>query len=392
MRSVVIAGGAIAGLSAARELRRAGFPGRIQVVDQDRRGPYRRPEVSKGLLEGRLGLDSVATPWPADLNVDRILGVRLTGLDLAARTVQVEGGAVPFDGLVIATGCAARRSPYEAMAGVHTLRSADDAERMRPELAAAMKIVIVGAGFIGLEVASVARKLGKSVTLLEAAEIPLARVLGDDFGEHIAGTHRAHGVDLRTGVTVAGVTAGASGRVSSVELTSGETVAADVVLVAIGSEPATGWLRDSGLDLSMGVVCDETCAVADGVVAAGDVASWINPLYRRRMRVEHWTNAVEQGAYAARRLMGTHDPTGFASVPYFWSDQYGVKLQCVGSTLDHDQYAVLDDSDGRFLVAYGRAGRLVCVAGMNAGAAVMKHRALVLRAVPLAEVAAASRT
>ncbi|WP_327241789.1 NAD(P)/FAD-dependent oxidoreductase [Streptomyces sp. NBC_01320] len=393
MRNIIIAGGANAGLSAARELRLSGFDGSIQVVDRDPRGPYRRPETSKGMLDGRTTRAKAAIPWPEELQVERFVGVTLTALDPASRTVLIKTAAgtraFPFDGLVIATGCEARPSPFgPSIGGVHTLRDLEDSEAMRPDLDTAHRVVIIGGGFIGLEVASVARGLGKDVTVVEAAPQPLARLLGRGFGEYVAQRHRDRGVRLITDVTVKGLAAGPSGRVASVVLSTGESLDADVVLVAIGSAPATRWLEGSGIDLHMGVSCDRTCAVPGvaGVVAAGDVASWINPRYGRRMRVEHWTNAIEQGTYAARRLLGVHDPDGFASVPYFWSDQYGVKLQSIGSTVGHDEAVVLEQTDERLLVAYGREGRLVCVAGWNAGAVVMKQRPLVLEGVPLDEV------
>jgi NADPH-dependent 2,4-dienoyl-CoA reductase/sulfur reductase-like enzyme len=337
MRTVVIAGASTAGLSAARELRNCGYDGRIQVIDADTDTPYRRPEVSKGLLDGALDATRVRTPWPDDLGLERLLGVRLEHLDLGARTVRVrddgETSLIPYDGLVIATGAVAHAGPFDTrVRGVHTLRTMQDAHLMRRDLELAQRIVIVGGGFIGLEVASVVRSHGKSVTVLETADIPLAQVLGTDFGLHVSRMHTERGVILRTGVRVAGIDSGGSGAVAGVRLRDGTRLEADLVLVAIGSKPGVDWLESSGLDLANGVGCDENCAPAGAsdVVAAGDVASWFNPLYDARMRIEHWTNAIEQGAYAARRLLGKHEPGGFSSAPYFWSDQLGLRLQSIG--------------------------------------------------------------
>ena len=392
MRQVVIAGASIAGLSAARALRAGGFDGSIRMIDAEDGIAYRRPEVSKGLLDGHLDRAAITLPWPTDLAVERLPGVRLEGLNIAERTVEGYGASgrqvVPFDGLLIATGTTARPSPFGPARGVHTLRTINDAERMQGELAAAERVVIVGGGFIGLEVAAVARGLGKTVTVVEAAPIPLGPVLGDLFGQHLATIHRGRGVDLVTGATVTTLETARNGAVSDVVLSDGTVLPVDVVLVAIGSVPGTSWLADSGLDVSSGVSCDSTCAVEglEDVVAAGDVANWVNPLYGRRMRVEHWTNAIEQGTYAGRRLLGNHDPAGFVSAPYFWSDQYGMRLQSIGSTLGHDAVAVLEQEADRLVVAYGRQGRVVCVAGIKAGTAVMAHRKTVLAAAPIDEL------
>lgn len=393
MDTILIAGASIAGLSAARALRTGGFEGTIQMVDLDARTPYRRPEVSKGLLDGHLTEESVAMPFPPTLEVERLLGLRLHDLNLENRTIEVmkghESRVLPFDGLVIATGAAARPSPFDpSLRGVHTLRNIHQAELMREDLAAAQRVVIIGGGFIGLEVAAVARTLGKDVTVVEATDVPLGHVLGVTFGNHLADMHRVRGVTLLTGASVTGLESNPDGSVSAVALSDGTQLPADVVLVAIGSAPATEWLAASGLDVTSGVVCDHTCAVegTENVVAAGDVASWVNPLYGRRMRVEHWTNAIEQGTYVGRRLLGTHDPDGFRSAPYFWSDQYGMRLQSLGSTQGFDEATVLDRDGEKMVVAYTIEGRTICVAGINAGTKVMSYRKAVLDRAELSEL------
>lgn len=390
-RRIVVVGASQAGLAASRELRKQGHDGPIVVLDNDAGGPYRRPEVSKGLLSGVYDTAAVAVRWPTDLQLDFRPGISATALDPVRKVVHLRDGSgdheLGYDGLVIASGAIARPLPGMPT-GVHTLRTAADAERMRAELDAAQSVVIVGGGFIGLEVASVARTLGKDVTVLELAERPLERVLGSAFGEHLAAVHRSRGVDLRCGTGLERFTTGAEGRVSGAVLSDGTTLPTSLVLVAIGSQPAVGWLAGTGVDGAGGVRCDATCAVEglDAVVAAGDVAEWWNPLYERRMRVEHWTNAIEQGVFAARRLLGRHDPAGFASAPYFWSDQWGVRIQSLGSTTDHDEVMIMEQAEDKILVAYGRAGRLVAVAGMDTGSAVNRYRKAILDGATLASV------
>ncbi|GAA4548299.1 FAD/NAD(P)-binding oxidoreductase [Pseudonocardia xishanensis] len=386
---VVVAGASTAGLSAARHLRRAGFTGSITLADTEEHAPYRRPEVSKGMLTGKVDRTTAAVRFPDDLGLELLGGTTLVGLDLAARTVRaVSDGAareLPFDGLVIATGTEARPSPYGTVRGAHVLRSLSDAVALRAALTEAQSVVIVGAGFIGLEVAAVLRGLDKEVTVLEAAGVPLERVLGARFGEHLATVHADRGVWLRCGVMVDGVEVGPDGAVTAVRTSDGMRVEADVVLLATGAVPATAWLAGSGLDVADGVRCDATCAVegAENVVGAGDVASWWNPLYRRRMRVEHWNHALDQGAYAASRLLGLHDPAGFSTAPYFWSDQFGMRIQSIGSTAGHDRAEVVEHHGDRLVVAYGHEGSLVAVAGIQAGTAINGYRRPVLDRVAL---------
>jgi NADPH-dependent 2,4-dienoyl-CoA reductase/sulfur reductase-like enzyme len=394
MRRIVVAGGATAGLSAARELRKRGFDGEVLLVDEEPASPYRRPEVSKGILSGKFDEAKIAVPWPTDLDLQRRTGLRLQAVDLDRRTLSgvFDGEHVElgYDGLVIATGSVARPSPFDPeLSGVFSLRKLTDGLRMRDAMRDAQRLVLIGGGFIGLEVAAVARDLGRDVAVVEAADVPLGTVLGNVFGRHMTALHRSRGVEVITGVTVTGLE-GADGAVRTVSLSDGRQLPADLVLVSIGSLPSVDWLTTSGLDAAAGVRCDHTCAVEGlpDVVAAGDVASWHNPLYDRRMRVEHWTNAIEQGSYAARRLLGVHDPAGFVSAPYFWSDQYGMRLQSIGSTQGFDEAEVLAHDGDKLVVAYGREGRLVCVAGLHAGTAVMGFRAMVLAAAPMADVRA----
>ncbi len=390
MDRVVIAGGSIAGGSAARELRRGGYTGSLTLVDAEPGAGYRRPSVSKGILTGEETAAKVRMPLPTDLDLELEAGARLHDLDLGARVLVGEDSlgeplVLAFDGVVLATGSVARRTPLGAgLEGVFSLRGMEDALRLRAALLASRRLVVVGAGFIGLEVAASARKLGLEVTVVEAAPKPLSHVLGPELADRMASLHAARGVEIVCGVTVAEV----EGRLSvdAVRLSDGRRIETDVLLVAVGSTPAVSWLQRSGLDVGAhGVSCDATCAAlgAEGVVAAGDIAAWENPLYGRRMRIEHWTNAQEQGAYAARRLLGTHDPVGFSSAPYFWSDQHGSKVQSIGTTVGHDETRVLVDDEDRLGIAYGREGILIAVAGIDVGPLVPRARRLIEAREPL---------
>jgi NADPH-dependent 2,4-dienoyl-CoA reductase/sulfur reductase-like enzyme len=391
IRAVVIAGGSIAGLSAARELRRSGFDGSIRMIDCDPDAPYRRPAVSKSILTAHHEPADIAVVVPAELDITSVGGVSLRALDPRRRVVlgDADGTEVRFgyDGLIIATGSRARDwRPPAGLDGVYSLRSVADGMALRGPLAVAGHVVIVGGGFIGLEVASAARSMGVPVSVVEAAAVPLAHVLGRALGERLARVHRDHGVRLRCGTTVTELRGRA--RVESVVLSDGTEIEADLVLACVGSEPAVGWLRDSGLDLRDGVTCDRHCLVsgADQVAAAGDVASWPNPCFGRRMRVEHWANAIEQGTFAARALLGLAPEAGFASVPYFWSEQYGTRLQSVGVSAGHDEALVLRQSGEAMLIGYGHAGRVIGVAGYNVGSAVLRYRKDIERGTRLAEL------
>jgi len=390
--TIVVAGSSIAGMSAARELRARGFDGELVMLDRDHRAPYRRPEVSKGLLNGIVRDEKAVIGWPDTLDVTRMPGAELTGLDHVRRAVTARTAAgdveLDYSGLVIATGSETRRSPFPPMGRVHSLRTFADSERFRGELAGAHRVVIVGAGFIGLEVAYVASSLGKSVTVIEPMELPLAHILGTELSAAILRLHESHGVGFHLGRQVEALEAGADGDVERVLLDGGTGIEADIVLVAIGAVPSVGWLRDSRLNVARGVECDATCAVvgADDVVAAGDVALWPNPLYRRLMRVEHWAHAIEQGTYAARRLLGVHDPGGFVAAPYFWSQQYGQRLQSIGSTMGHDRVEILDPDPDRLLVAYFLHDRLISVGGLAPGPAIFRFRPLILEGADIERV------
>ncbi len=370
MDHVVVVGASLAGIHAAQTLRRDGFGGTITMVGDEPHLPYDRPPLSKHYLAGewdddKLRLRAAADPDALDLTWR--LATRATGLDVGARSVAVEGpegaDSIDYDGLVIATGARPRRLPADELGGVFVLRSLDDAAALRSAFdAEPTSVVVIGAGFIGAEVAATARERGLAVTMIEAAEAPLQRVLDPACGCAVADLHRDHGVDVRLATSVAGFAAD-GGRVRAVELRDGGEIPADVVVVGIGVVPNTEWLEGSGLELDDGVVCDATCLAADGVVAAGDVARWPNERFGgRSTRVEQWDNAVDQGAYVARRLLAwdAGDPVEpFTPVPWFWSDQYDRKMQLAGVVGPDTEMAQGSIEERRFVQLFADGGRFV---------------------------------
>jgi NADPH-dependent 2,4-dienoyl-CoA reductase/sulfur reductase-like enzyme len=370
-------------LRAVETLRLEGYDGRLALVGAEPVLPYDRPPLSKQVLAGEWGTDRTvlrAADDYAPLALDLHLGCRAVGLDLDARVVALDDGQrIDFDGLVIATGCTPRRLPATPeLTGIHVLRTLDDCLAIRDTLAAGPRVVVVGAGFIGSEVAATCRRRGLDVTLLEALPVPLAGALGAEMGAACAELHHDHDVDLRTGVAVDGFDG--AGRVERVRLSDGSAVDADLVVVGVGVAPETAWLEGSGLRVDNGVVCDAACfASAPGVVAAGDVARWHNPLFGGDMRVEHWTNAAEQGVAAARALLAGAGAEPFGPVPYFWSDQYDAKIQFVGVCRPDDDLRIVHGSvaERRFVALYGRAGRVVGALAIGRPRLLMAYRRLI---------------
>ncbi|MDA0160995.1 FAD-dependent oxidoreductase [Solirubrobacter ginsenosidimutans] len=351
MRPIVIVGASLAGLRAATAVRAAGWAGRVVLVGDEPHKPYTRPPLSKEVLDGRHTVETGAFPCE-ELDVEWRLGEPATALDVAARTVTIGDEAVEYETLIIATGTRARTWPGETAANVFTLRDRDDAIALKAALATAKTVAIVGAGFIGCEVASSARKLGLEVTLLDVAEQPML-ALGAELGARCAALHRDHGVELRLGAPA--------------DLAALDH---DVIVVALGALPNIEWLEGSGLTLDRGVVCDANLQAAPHVFAAGDVAVWPHPLADGEpIRVEHWTNAAEQGAHAGRNALA-ETPKPYEAVPYFWTDQYDVKIQAAGLPARAERVELIEPD-----VAVGvRGEHVVSVVTFNAPRKLMQYR------------------
>ncbi|GGY78009.1 pyridine nucleotide-disulfide oxidoreductase [Streptomyces olivaceoviridis] len=371
MRTVTIVGASLSGLHAARELRAQGFDGRLVIVGEEPHHPYDRPPLSKDFLIGRAEESELAltdADETAGLDAEWLLGVRARGLDPRGRTVLLgDGRTVSTDGVVIATGAAARRLPGDRLAGVHTLRTLDDARALRAELTRGhRRVVVIGGGFIGAETASSCARLGHDVTVVEAAPLPLVPQLGARMAEVCAALHRRGGVELVTGTGVAALRGTAT--VTGVDLADGRSLPADVVIVGIGARPHTDWLVGSALALHDGVLCDDGCVTAlPQVVAVGDVARVGGT------RAEHWTSATEQPRVAVTNLLAGHTAATARTLPYFWSDQYGSRIQFAGRYREGDtvhvtEGEITDDGapgESGFLARYERDGRTVALLGVD---------------------------
>ena len=400
--TVLVVGASLAGWRAVETLRAEGFDGSISLIGEEPHLPYDRPPLSKQVLAGT---------WPpekavladkrrsSEHRVHEVLGRRAVRLDAESRKVELsDGGVMQGEAIVIATGARPRPLPgTEGLGqrdGLFTLRTLDDSLALRAAVTSVdeARVVVIGAGFIGAEVASTCAGLGCRVTVLEALDVPLRNILGPTIGSHFASLHASHGVELRTGVGVRGIRPpsgdGAevppgSGRPARlvVELDGGQTFPADVVVVGIGVVPATDWLADSGLTIDNGVVCDDRLFAADGIVAAGDIARWLwrHDSEDEQIRIEHWQVAAEAGVAAARSLLAGHrDAPPFAPIPYFWSDQYGIRLQVLGSPRGSDDIRITEGSpeEGKFVALFGRAGRLRAVMAIGKPRQLMGYRPL----------------
>ncbi|WP_438489352.1 NAD(P)/FAD-dependent oxidoreductase [Streptomyces sp. S186] len=372
MKSVTVIGASLAGLYAARALRAQGYDGRLTLVGAEPHLPYDRPPLSKEFLTAPATADSAAeAPLAltdaeeiAGLDAEWLLGTRATRLDLRHRAVHLDTGRVlTTDGIVLATGAAPRRLPGPAPAGSYTLRTLDDAGALRAELARGpARVVVIGGGFIGAEVAASCASLGHQVTVVEAAPLPLVPQLGETMAELCARLHGDHGVALLTGTGVRGLRADGDGRVTAVELADGRLLTADLVVTGIGVRPATDWLAGSGLPLADGVRCDAGCVTPiPAIVAAGDVAQVAGA------RAEHWTSATEQAATAVHNLLAGRTVRTHRALPYFWSDQYGVRIQFAGHRAPGDVPRIVEGSpdDRSFLARYERDGRTTAVLALN---------------------------
>lgn len=380
-RQIVVVGASLAGLRTLESLRQLGYDGRLTLIGDEVHLPYDRPPLSKQILTGAWDADKTYLADHArfeELDVRTLLGRSGTGLDLERREVYLDDGSVAgFDAAVVATGAVARRwSGAGCPPGVHLLRTLDDALGVREALLGGGRVVVIGGGFIGTEVASAARQLGLEVTLVMQESVPLEIAVGPVVGEVCARLHEAHGVRLVGGVTVA--TIDGVERVESVTLGDGTLLPADAVVLGLGAKPATDWLESSGLGLDNGVLCDEygVADQASQVYAVGDVARW-RGVDGRHVRSEHWTNVAEQAHHVARNIMaGPEECAAYVPVPYFWSDQYDIKIQMVGH---HDATAELDVAMGSldqksFAVTYSVAGRLVGAVGFNAPRQIAGYR------------------
>ena len=372
MRSITVVGASLAGLSTVRALRAEGYDGEIVVVGEERHAPYDRPPLSKDFLKGDIDADALAL-GDADeyevLDAQWLLGERAARLDPVARTVTLAGGRhVRTDGIVIATGATPRTLPgTDGLAGVHTLRTLEDAQALRAELLDGLpRVVVIGAGFIGAEVASTAHRLGLHVTVVEALPVPLERQLGREMGLVVSSLHSDHGVRLLCGTGVAELLG--EGRVTGVRLADGRVLPADIVVAGVGVRPNTDWLAGSGVQVDDGVVCDSGCSTGvPGVVAVGDVARCPHPFTGRHARIEHWSNATEQAKTAARTLLTGVSAEAPLTPPYFWSDQYQVRIQVAGHVAPGAEPEVVEgDIDSRtFTAVYRREGTPVAVLSLN---------------------------
>ncbi|HLG92930.1 MAG TPA: FAD-dependent oxidoreductase, partial [Acidimicrobiales bacterium] len=386
LETVVVVGAGLAGLRAAEALRQGGFDGRLVMVGEEPHYPYDRPPLSKQVLTGEWGPERVALRDPgrlAALQAEWLLGTRAQALDVAGRQLELSGGArLRFDGAVLATGASPRQLPGapKDMEGVFSLRTLEDSLAISQALGTGARVVVVGAGFIGSEVASSCRARGAEVTVVEALPTPLAGVLGERMGAACAALHQDHGTRLVLGVGVEAIEGGR--RVSGVRLADGSSLPADLVVVGLGVRPNCAWLEGSGLVLADGVVCDQACFAAPGVVAAGDVARWHHRGIGAEVRVEHWTNASDQGVAAAHSLLaGPGVARAYEPVPFFWSDQYGTKIQYVGHSRPDDQVEVVHGSveERRFVAIYGRDGQLTAALAFGRPRLLMEYRRLLAR-------------
>ncbi len=381
MNTIVVVGASLAGLRAVEALRHEGYTGRLTLVGAEPHEPYDRPPLSKEYLAGTTDRVSLALRKQGydELDVDLALGASAHSLDVDAHTVGVGDELLSFDGMVIATGAAPRRLPGQPdLPGVLTLRTTEDADAIAAFVADGARLCVVGAGFIGAEVAATARGHGREVTVLEALSQPMVRGVGPVVGAVLARLHRAHGVDLRLGVGVDGIVG--TDRVEGVALADGSIVACDVVLVAIGAVPVTDWLEGSGLTIDNGVVCDRALRAAPDIVAAGDVCRWPNAAFDDDlMRIEHWTNAAEQGTHAARSLLAGDGAQPFSTVPFVWSDQYDVKIQSAGRFGGEDRMEVVHGStdEDRFVAIFARGDRIGGVLGFSQPRRVIQYRRMI---------------
>jgi len=371
---VLVVGGSVAGLRTAEALRRFSYPGAVTILEAGNHPPYDRTMLSKKVLDAGGHAVPVSLRTPEHLD-EAGIELRLRSVaekpDFSQRTVHLaDGSDIEYSTMVVATGASARELPGAPRSAVHYLRTLDDAHRLRRAMESARDAVVVGAGFIGSEVAAAMSARGIMVTVVEPAGYPLGRALGEVIGFRLARLHESRGVRLVPGRSVTWVGKSESSAAPySVVLDDGTTLNTELVVVGIGARPNTAWLEGSGIELGDGVTCDQFCRTsAPGVFAVGDVARWPNALFDEAMRVEHWTNAVEQAAVVAWNIANPGSPRSYAPVPYVWSDQYGLRLQIIGRPRADDEVRIVKDdiADGVLVALFSRQGRLSGAFTVNA--------------------------
>jgi NADPH-dependent 2,4-dienoyl-CoA reductase/sulfur reductase-like enzyme len=383
LRRIAIVGASVGGLTTAESLRRHGFDGVISLIGDEVHLPYDRPPLSKQVLSGKWTPDRASLRRAADiaaLELDLRTGTKATGLRPGLRQVELDDGkAVECDAAVIATGLRPRRlTMLHGLAGVHVVRTIDDSLALRAAVLEAERVIVVGAGFLGTEIAATIREAGPRVTVVDLVPEPVTRQLGQEMGRMVAQLHRDHGVEVRMGVGVAEPIAD-NNRIRGLVLTDGARLLADVVVTAIGSVPATQWLHGAGLDLTDGLVCDAMCRAAPGVYAVGDVARWPHANVGGHIRIEQRTNAAEQAQAVARNLLAGSGARPYAPLNFSWTDQYDVKIQVYGHRRADATFTLIEGSrrEGRFVGAYTDGGRVTAVVGWNSPKSLLRHRELV---------------
>jgi NADPH-dependent 2,4-dienoyl-CoA reductase/sulfur reductase-like enzyme len=370
MQTLAIVGASLAGLSAARAARAQGFAGRLVIIGDEHHRPYDRPPLSKDFLLGTITSEDLFLETDDDgLQAEWLLGGGAVGLDAASRTVRLQdGSSVSADGIVIATGARARKLPaLGGLENVFYLRTIADAQGLAPRLVPGARMTVIGAGFIGAEVASAAASRGMEVTMINNAPVPFTAQLGQDMGDVVARLHLAKGVNLISGAVIEEFQTGERA-VTGLTLADGRHLETDVVVVGIGAEPNTEWLEGSGVELGSGVLCDAMGRTnVPGIVAVGDCAAWFDKASGGHRRIEHWTGALERAALAVQALLDSDAPEQPLKPPYFWSDQHGVKIQFAGHSSGHDRVEIEtgDPQEHSFLAVYYRGDAPVAVLGMN---------------------------
>ena len=379
--TLVVVGAGLAGGSAATTLRQEGFDGRLVLVGAEPQPPYERPPLSKEYLRGESPFEQ-ALSQPLDFYVENDIetrfGVRVARVEAAHETVELDGGErIAYDGLLVATGVRNRRIPIpgSSLEGVYELRTVADCDRIREEISPGRKAVVVGMGFIGSEVAASLRQSGLDVVVVDRNSVPLRRVLGEEVGRVMEGIHRDHGTEMILEDTVAAFEG--AGRVERVTTHHGRRIECDFVVIGLGVEPVTEVLAGAGVEIDNGIVVDEYCRTnREGIYAAGDVANYYHPVFGRHIRIEHWRNALKQGAAAARSMLGKGEP--YEEIPWFWSDQYDHNLQYLGYHTEWDELVVRGSVEERDFVAfYRKDGRVLAAVALNRGRELRRSKGMI---------------